>query len=424
MQDLVKALTQLVTRPGFKGKRPAKPRDVRVDLTQAPAPVKALAEALSTRYYNVDLGEFSMFDNDDDGSVESLASVIEMACKEGEIDMKEVLATGAADGSAFDPAQSLLLCSDGGGMSQLGVTWSGDEVGFVVVESDDPTEYNLLTHFTSPAELLQFLDKKNGEQDEPLGDVNALRRAAGLAPVKAKKPPQPPKRAGLRTHKGKAPAHPHSLAQAHFKDRRLVLQAGPSPAGRHVLVRRFRAGKPPALNTVAVVGPKGTERTIEWPAPREAYGVCLVPGKERALLCAGVPGPLVELDLESGSERELLPAVRWSCGFVDEQHLAVLADGEVRVYRYDDGELGEPVAAVANDGFNIFVGHGRVFCKTRDMSVVSFRVLAWDGEKLSEEGVVPADSKLFALDAAAEHDGQRLVASIDTKGDAKWMTYG
>jgi hypothetical protein len=421
MERLINALTELVTRPSKDDQKPSVRGDVRADLSAAPASVEALAEALATHYYNVELGEFSMYYFDSTGNViNSLEHTIQSSCAEADIDLQTVRDSGGPGGTAYDPAQTLELGADGGGMSVLGVSWSGGKLGLVVVEIDDPVGENLLTHFTTPAELFEFLREKNEGVDDELPDVAALEAALGYAPIEAADGRASYSRLGAWD--GTLPPHPYAQAQAHFDQRQSVFQAGPTAAGRYVVARRFRATGKRVPTTIAIIGGGGEEHTLKWPVPRDVYGMCLVPGAERALLCSGVPGPLVELDLETGVERERLPGVLWSCGFLDRDHLAVLAKGEVRVYRWDERDLGEPLVTLDADSPNIFVGHGRIFCKTRE-TTPAVRVLAWDGTALSEEGVVPVDVKLFAVHAAATDQDQMLLATVNTDGEARWLVY-
>ena len=417
MERLIDGITALV---GQKGTRR---RSAGVSLDGAPPCVRALANALLSHDYNVDLGELSMYAAGDDGVVASLASTIETSCEGGGIDLDGVRAGGGPGGSAFDPEQTLQLGADGGGMSYFGVSWSGGTLAMLVVEYDDPTEENLLRFFATPAEFFAFVDHLNRRLKEPAPHLDALKRAAGVAPPEPEAAPSAASTSGFQPLAGGAPAHPFARAIEHLGVSRMVFQAGPTPAGRFVLARRFTAGTPPIPASIVVVGSAGAESTLEWPVPRDVFGLCAVPGKERALLCTGAPGPLVELDLVSGAERELLPQVRWSCGFVDPDHLAVLAGTEVQIHRYVDGPLSAPVAVASIDGFNAFVGHGRVFHRTRDAQP-SMRVLVWNGSQLAEEGIFPVDASVFTLHAAGQEGARKLVAFVDTAGKPSWFSYG
>jgi hypothetical protein len=383
--------------------------------------VRALADALGTHDYNIDLGEFSMYAVGDDGELRSLAATLGVSCEDSDIDLDALLRTGGPGGGPFDPHQTLELGADGGGMSYFGVSWSGGKLAMVVVEVEDPTEDNVLRFFTTPAELFAFLDHANRHNDAPVPHLAALKAAAGMAPPETSSATQAVA-SGLVPLAGAPPAHPFARALEHFAAKRMVFQAGPTPAGRFVLAQRFRAGTPPGEAQIAVVGPGGTEHALEWDVPRDVFGLCAVPGRERALLCTGTPGALLELDLESGVLREILPRVGWSCGFVDDAHLAVLTDKEVRIHPYRDGAPGEPVAILPIAGFNVFVGHGRVFFKT-SQPVAGMNVVAWNGRELVQEGVFPVDGKVFSLHAAIERDGQKLVCFVDTDGKAHWLAF-
>ncbi len=80
-------------------------------------------------------------------------------------------------GGAFDPAKSLELGADGGGMAYLGVAWSHEGIELVLVEHEDPIEENLVTHFETPAAFFAYLEEYRdpGEGDGP--DLAALRAA-------------------------------------------------------------------------------------------------------------------------------------------------------------------------------------------------------------------------------------------------------
>ncbi len=172
MHRIIDALTRLIENPlAFKGQRPATPRQIAVTLDDAPPCVRRLAEAMAARYYNVDLGELSMFDNDDFNRVESLAGTLAMAADNGGLDLDAVLPEG------FDPKRTLQLGADGGGMSYFGLSWRDGAAQVVLVEFEDPTETNLLRVFATPAALLAFLDDKRGDDPAP-ADLEALRAAA------------------------------------------------------------------------------------------------------------------------------------------------------------------------------------------------------------------------------------------------------
>lgn len=416
MERVIARLAQLVSEGAATRNRARQ-----VDLSSAPESVRALADAVATHDYNIQLGEFSMYAVGDEGrSLTSLAATLETSCENGDIDLDALKATGGPGGGAFDPQQTLELGADGGGMSYFGVSWSGGKLAVVVVEFDDPTEDNILRCFATPAELFAFLDHANRRSDRRFSHLDALKAAAGIAPPAESAAPAAT--SGFLPVSGPLPAHPFARAFEHFAVQRMAFQAGPTPAGRFVLAQRFRAGTPPVEAQIAVVGPGGTEHALKWDVPRDVFGLCAVPGRERALLCTGTPGALVELDLQSGVEREILPRVGWSCGFVDDAHLAVLADKEVCIHPYRDGAPGEPVARMPIAGFNVFVGHGRVFFNT-SQPVAGMNVAAWNGRELVHEGVFPVAANLFSLHAAVERDGQKLVCFVDTDGKAHWLAY-
>lgn len=171
MERLIDALTALIEDPNDNGPRPEEPRKTICDLTGAPECVQRLARAMATRYYNLDLGDYSMYESGGGDYVQGLGEIIRNSAEEGGFDLEAALPGG------FDPDKTLELGADGGGMSTLGVSWSGGTPTFVVVEIEDPTEDNLVKRFSTPAELLAFLDEKKPE-DEDFPALEALRAAA------------------------------------------------------------------------------------------------------------------------------------------------------------------------------------------------------------------------------------------------------
>lgn len=188
MERLVEGLTKLVSRGlpsraprarrGDTGNGPATPRELSVDLGAAPESVKKLAEALTTNYFLVRLGKLSMYENGGTDEVGSLESTLDQACENGGIAPAWARSKGGADGGAFDPAQTIELGADGGGMSYIGVTWSGGTLRLVLVELADPVEDNLLRHFTTPEEFFAFLDEIRDADDEEPKDLTELKAAA------------------------------------------------------------------------------------------------------------------------------------------------------------------------------------------------------------------------------------------------------
>lgn len=227
---------------------------------------------------------------------------------------------------------------------------------------------------------------------------------------------------GLRPFRGAKPPHPFALAEAHFPGRR-VIQGAPTAGGTVVAVQRVVAGAPPVPSRLAALR-GGEARALEWPEALDVTSVTPAPGRERVLVCTGgMSGDLYELDLDSGARRVVLQRAGWSCGFVDAEHLAVLAEGSVRVYRYAEGDLAEPVAtARAPEVNNVFVAHGRVFGKTNDYQTNTFRVLRWSGDALEELGLHAVKPRLYTLHAAEARKGAALVGGVDPKGAPHWFS--
>jgi hypothetical protein len=159
MERLVEALTGLVQR-GFAGQTTRDRCDVRVDAAGAPACVQALVEAMATSVYSVDLGAFHMRSS---RAVKTLSAELASAQEGAEVDTLPV-----------EPATTLLLTADRGGMSALGLAWGDGKVSAVIVELEEPTPENLVRIFATPAELLAALD---GIDHEAGADIEALRAA-------------------------------------------------------------------------------------------------------------------------------------------------------------------------------------------------------------------------------------------------------
>jgi len=127
---------------------------IEVNLDDAPESVRALAEALSTYSYNVDLGEFDLWPG---SSVRTLEETIEFSADMFD-DVEAVL-------NGLDPSRTITLGADGGGMSELGISWSGNLVTAVIVEIDDPAEDNFVTHYDQDFKLFSFLRDRLDDDD-------------------------------------------------------------------------------------------------------------------------------------------------------------------------------------------------------------------------------------------------------------------
>jgi hypothetical protein len=261
-------------------------------------------------------------------------------------------------------------------------------------------------------ERLDLINRK--EKGE---DLEVLRAAFAPAPPPAPAPAVPASR--LRPWLGAASPHPFAHAQAQYPTGR-VLESGATAGGAVVVVRRVAAGTVTAALAVRVAG---TTTELEWPPTADVPALCPVPGRERMLVHIGaMAGDLVELDLSTKQQRTVLDKVNWSSGFVDADHLAILANREVRVYKWSEGPLGEPVAVTpAPTLANIFVAHGCVLGKTNDYSATTFQILRWNGASLDDLGGHSVEPKLFTLHAAATVDGATLVAGVDWNGAAHWL---
>lgn len=170
MHRLIDALTGLIENPeAFKGTRPESPRAITADLTSAPECVQRLARAMASRYYHVELGGFSMFENGAGDTVSDLAETIEFTADEASEDLASAYPAG------FVPSQTLNLGADGGGASVFGIAWAGGVASVIIVELEDAHPDNFIQQFTTPAELLAYLDEIKEDDDPP--DLKVLKSA-------------------------------------------------------------------------------------------------------------------------------------------------------------------------------------------------------------------------------------------------------
>ncbi len=406
MEELIMAVIEMV---GRDARKPDTARPIEADLSDAPACVHALAAALASSRYSIDLGGFHLVNRQP--ALITLAPAFAMTEGTEIEDLDGLLATAGPGGRRLDISRSLLLAYDGGGMSALGVTWAGGEVNLVIVEMEDPTEDSLVYAMATPAALFAKLDLVNHK--ERAADLEALR--ARFAPAPA--PAAPPSR--LTAWAGTAPPHPFAQARAQYPQGG-VLQSAPTAGGAVVVTRRVAAG---TITAALAVRSGGDVKELDWPATADVAALVPVPGRERALVHVGaMDGNLVELDLATGTQRTVLEKVGWSSGFVDPDHLVVLADRELRVYGWNDGALGAPAATLAVPTINnIFVAHGCVIGKTSDYTTTTFQIFRWNGATLDDLGIHAVEPRLFTLHAATVVDGATLVAGVEWNGGAHWF---
>ncbi len=157
------------------------PRRCTVELGRAPEAVRTLAEALRAHAWEVHLMSYELVDSGV-RPVESLELTLD-ALRDGlDHELEEVLAHAGADGGAFDPAATIELCPDPGGMSVLALAWSNGAPSFVVLEMDeDPNAPGLLKHLTTPGALIAYLERYLVEEDEDRSVLERLRAAAERA---------------------------------------------------------------------------------------------------------------------------------------------------------------------------------------------------------------------------------------------------
>ncbi len=202
MGDLDSVLQHLTTcftqRP-----RVSSPRACTVDLAAAPDGVRAFVEALRHHRWDQRLGCYR-WRGEDEQPVESLRLTLETLEDALDHELEEALAEAGADGGPFDPDQSIELCSDDGGMTVLGLSWSGGTVSLVVLElEEDPNSDGLLMHLAGPGAVVAYL--RDRLVDDELGgeSIEALARAVVAAgdsiepaePIRSRAPQGPATRA-------------------------------------------------------------------------------------------------------------------------------------------------------------------------------------------------------------------------------------
>lgn len=325
----------------------------------------------------------------------------------------------------FDPANSIELGQSAGGEVQFGVHWNGGVVEWVEVDSEEA----IVTRFKDAEAFFRHVLADEQRRLEDRGDGRALPAplsaifAAAGSPLAAAPASAPIAAGQVAPRKGKALADPYATAKKHFNEKALLFESELTPAGRRVVVQRARHNPVRPLRVEVIEG-DGSVRALEWSAGVDVYGVGRVPGRERVLFSTGVPGPLVEIDLETGTRRTLFEATLFGPSFVDERHLVVLSGDEVRVYAYGDGALGEPIAKLAMAGSNAFSAHGYVFVRGKHPNAGVFHVARWDGKTLEATAdCATLNGKPYFWSAAQLVDGVLALCSVDPDGDASWYDY-
>ena len=191
MEAVIRALTKLIEAD----EELETERTCLVDTSEAPQCIQQLVTAMRTHSWDVQLGEYRVDDNGS-GKVFTLGMIFELL-EDLDTELDEALAQAGADGGALEPEATLLLGPDGGGMSHLGVSWSGGKLSFCVVEfEEDPNEDGLVKHFNTPGALFTYLENYLtgvNDDDEHVAALKAAAEAAGdsmepAKPVRSKAP--------------------------------------------------------------------------------------------------------------------------------------------------------------------------------------------------------------------------------------------
>jgi hypothetical protein len=152
-------------------------RECRVDSSDAPACVQRLVKAMCDHSWQVSLLAYGMNQNAS-GRVVGLDETFELM-EDLDFSLEETLAQAGADHGPLDLAATLWLAPDGGGMSFLGLSWSGGILSFVVVEFDeDPNMDGLVKHLTTPGALFEYLDNYLESDAHDRTHVELLKAAA------------------------------------------------------------------------------------------------------------------------------------------------------------------------------------------------------------------------------------------------------
>lgn len=153
---------------------------IQPSLDGAPPAVRRFAESLVSRRPFVDLGEFTLTRPSTlHDSTESIQMGLDL------LDEDPLYPPG------FDPARTIVLAADGGGMSELALAWTDDDAYFVIVEIEDPTEDTLVVEYTFSA-LVDWLREREQDAYDPPGLADWL-EASGLDT-----PRRPPARVEVR----------------------------------------------------------------------------------------------------------------------------------------------------------------------------------------------------------------------------------
>ncbi len=364
----------------------------------APADVAELITLLGTRQVKVNLGWRSV----ESRFLRGLADTWQQVKDD----------TGESDPREGELASGVQIGMSAGGEVAFGVCWGPR--GVIAAEID--LEDAMIRWFASWDAFLEHMKHGETKRGQPVPEgLAAILPAGAPAPAAPAAPP-----ATVQLFQGAPPPHPFAQAQAHFKLKEGLYEAGPTPRGRTVLVRRVGAGTRDTPASILVREADGSLRTLPWTDTQDVYGVCLVPGQEKVFVCTDAPGALLEVDLDSGAQTQRLASVGWACGFVDATHFVVHEDGEARVYALGGGA---PVASAKIEGMNLFVGHGRVFSLPPGPTGV-LQIHRWTGGALVDELQSPIEPTVFYLSAAVEHQGRKLIGSVDWDGTATWFDIG
>ena len=373
----------------------------------APPAVRELIAALAAHDFYVELGAFSMYA----GTSTAVTSLQEILGRS----LEQVRETDAIAPSELlgdlEPAATLELGADPGGMSVFGLGWSRGRLELLVVEIEDPTPDNVIRRFDAPEAFLDFVEDRLDDDDE---DVKATLAALRGGTSGAAAPPAAPAPALVQVENG-TPANPWAKAQK-LLGTTAVIASETTAGGRQVMVQR--RGSATALR-VEVLDPDGARRPVTL-AAEDVYGVAVHPTEERALLCLGAPGPLLEVDLVSLAAVELRPRVGWRAGYVDATHIATLTEGRLELFRAGEAPLGGALQSFDCGGNNLLVAPGRCYVVHGKNGGVGVFTLGPGG--LVAEATLPVDGRpIHYLSASSTRAGASFLGSC--AWDGKWTWY-
>ena len=298
----------------------------------------------------------------------------------------------------------------------FGLHWSDADARFFDIDAEEGVPLKI--YDTAQAFFEAVLD----EADDGPSDLLRAIFAAARKPLSEPVSPVPPSGPTIVATQDGAPPSPWEPHHEALGPATRATRA--SAAGRRVLWHQALAYSGVAAG-VAIADDGGL---LAVEITEEPYGVSMHPTMERALISTGVPGPLLELDLETATWTKLHDDVGWSCGFIDAEHVVTFTKhfgpsghpGRLDLFRYTSGEaLVSPIATIESGGNNAFVIAGRCYVTGVDGRVAIYER---DGDTLARVASCEViDGRLFAVADVVEHDGATWMAARSGTDPIVWF---